>query len=64
MAKTSYQIMQLVPEQQPETGTKYLVRVNNRGTKSGNKIRLRKYDPVLHKHVWFVTKKLPNPKAK
>jgi ribosomal protein L33 len=56
--------MQLVPEQQPETGTKYLVRVNNRGTKSGNKIRLRKYDPVLREHVWFVTKKLPNPKAK
>lgn len=56
--------MQLVPEQKPETGTKYLITVNNRGTKSGNKIRLRKYDPVLREHVWFVTKKLPNPKAK
>ena len=56
--------MQLVPEQQPLTGTNYLIKVNNRGTKSGNKVRLRKYDPVLGEHVWFVTKKLPNPTAK
>lgn len=41
MAKVGYQIMQLVPESQPETGTKYLIRVPTRGTKSGNKIRLK-----------------------
>jgi len=64
MAKASYTIMQLVPESQPETGTKYLVRVPNKGTKSGNKIRLKKYDPVTRTHVWFVTKKLPNPKSR
>ena len=64
MAKAGYQIMQLVPELKPETGTKYIITVPTRGTKSGTKIRLKKYDPVLRAHVWFVTKKLPNPKAR
>lgn len=64
MAKASYTIVQLVPEDKTETGTKYLIRVPSKGTKSGGKIRLRKYDPVLRQHVWFVSKKLPNPKAK
>ena len=62
MAKSTYQTMQMVPEEKPETGTKYMVRVPGKGTKSGKKIRLKKYDPVLRTHVWFVTKKLPSHK--
>jgi len=64
MAKASYQLVQLVPEEKPETGTKYIIRVPTKGTKQANKIRLRKYDPVLRQHVWFVQKRLPNPKSK
>jgi len=63
MAKASYQLVQLVPEVNPETGTKYVISVPTKGTKANTKIRLRKYDPVLRQHVWFVQKKLPNPKA-
>lgn len=63
MAKASYQIVQLIPEINPETGTKYLIRVPTKGQKAGTKIRLRKYDPVLRAHVWFIQKKLPSPKS-
>jgi ribosomal protein L33 len=64
MAKATYQLVQLVPEENSETGTKYIIRVPTKGTKSSSKIRLRKYDPVIRQHVWFIQKKLPNPKAK
>ena len=64
MAKASYIQQMLVNEENPETGTKYLIRVTTKGTKAGAKIRLRKYDPVLRKHCMFVSKKLPNPKSK
>lgn len=63
MAKASYTVVQLVNETNPETGTKYIVTVPSRGNKSTNKLRLRKYDPVLRKHCWFIQRKLPNPKA-
>lgn len=63
MAKASYTVVQLVNEANPETGTKYIVTVPSRGNKSTNKLRLRKYDPVLRKHCWFIQRKLPNPKA-
>lgn len=63
MAKASYSVVQLVNEANPETGTKYIVTVPNGGNKSTNKLRLRKYDPVLRKHCWFIQRKLPNPKA-
>jgi len=64
MAKATYQLVQLVPEENPETGTKYIVKVPTKGQKASAKIRLRKYDPVLRQHVWFVQKRLPNPKAR
>jgi ribosomal protein L33 len=64
MAKATYQLVQLVPEEKPETGTKYIIRVPTKGTKSSTKIRLRKYDPVLREHVWFVQRRLPNPKSR
>ena len=31
----------------------------NKGLKASEKLRLKKYDPVLKKHVWFVEKKMP-----
>ena len=55
--KTSYALKQLVPEENPKTGTKYIVRKPTKGMKVAEKLRLKKYDPVLKKHVWFVEKK-------
>jgi len=63
MAKASYQKVMLVNEEET-TKTKYLIRVPTKGQKASNKIRLRKYDPVLQRHCYFVQKRLPNPKAK
>ena len=57
--KTSYALKQLIPEENPKTGTKYIVRKPTKGMKVAEKLRLKKYDPVLKKHVWFVEKKMP-----
>lgn len=59
MAKKSYALKQLLPETKPETGTKYLVRKPTKGLKVAEKLRVKKYDPVLKQHVWFVEKKMP-----
>ena len=59
MAKKSYALIQLLPEDKPETGTKYLVRKPTKGLKVAEKLRQKKYDPVLKEHVWFVEKKMP-----
>lgn len=59
MAKKSYALKQLLPEDKPETGTKYLIRKPTKGLKVAEKIRVKKYDPVLKQHVWFVEKKMP-----
>lgn len=64
MAKASYQLVMLVNEEHPDTGTKYIRKIPTRGQKSATKLRFKKYDPVLRKHCWFVQKKLPNPKAR
>lgn len=64
MAKASYTLVQLVNEEHPDTGTKFIKRVPTRGTKSANKLRLRKYDPVLRKHCWFIQKKLTSGKSR
>ena len=55
--KTSFALKQLVPEENPKTGTKYIVRKPTKGLKVAEKLRMKKYDPVLKKHVWFVEKK-------
>lgn len=60
MAKKSYQLVQLVNEDNPKTGTKYVIKKTNKGLKASEKMRLRKYDPVLRKHCWFVEKKMPS----
>ena len=57
--KTSYALKQLVPEENPKTGTKFIVRKPTKGLKVAEKLRLKKYDPVIKKHVWFVEKKMP-----
>ena len=59
MAKKSYALKQLLPEDKPETGTKYLVRKPTKGLKVAEKMKVKKYDPVIRKHVWFVEKKMP-----
>ena len=59
MAKKSYALKQLLPEDKPETGTKYIVRKPTKGLKVTEKLRVKKYYPVLKKHVWFVEKKMP-----
>ena len=59
MAKKSFALKQLLPEEKPETGTKYIVRKPPKGRKVAEKLRVKQYDPVLKKHVWFVAKKMP-----
>jgi len=61
MAKASYQLVQLVNEEE-STMTKYIIKVPTKGQSASNKIRLRKYDPVLQRHCWFIQRRLPNPK--
>ena len=62
MAKKTYEVKQLVNEE-VQTKTKYIIKKPTKGTKPGEKIRLKKYDPVTMKHHMFVEKKMPNPKA-
>ena len=57
--KSSYALKQMVPEENSKTGTKYIVRKPTKGLKASTKLRLKKYDPILNKHVWFVEKKMP-----
>lgn len=63
MAKAGTIIVQLVNEEH-DTPTKYLVHVSTKGAKASNKLRLRKYDPVVKKHCWFIQRKLPSPKSR
>ncbi len=58
MAKKTTYLMQLVNEEQ-KTGTKYIISIPVKN-KGGEKIRLRKYDPVLRRHAMFVAKKMPS----
>lgn len=62
MAKNTYVEVMLVNESNPETGTKYMKQVPTKGAKQSSKLRLRKYDPVLRQHDWFIQKKLPSHK--
>ena len=51
--KSSFALKQMLPEENPKTGTKYIVRKPAKGLKASEKLRLKKYDPVLKKHVVF-----------
>ncbi len=57
--KSTFALKQLIPEENSKTGTKFIVRKPAKGLKASEKLRLKKYDPVLKKHVWFVEKKMP-----
>jgi len=64
MAKKSYDVVMLVPEDNPKCKFRYYTTKSNKGMKAQTKLRKRKYNPVTRKHEWFIEKKLPNPKAK
>lgn len=61
MAKASYLEIMLVNEEET-TPTKYMRFISTKGAKQSVKLRLRKYDPVLQRHCWFIQKKMPSPK--
>ena len=61
MAKVKRNLAMLVNEEE-KTHTKYIVTLPTKGQKAGTKLRLKKYDPVLQRHCWFSSKKLPSPK--
>ena len=61
MAKKTYQTVRLVPEDH-QTGTIYMAKKPTKGMKVQEKLRLKKYDPIIKKHVWFIEKKLPSPR--
>ncbi len=50
MAK-SYRIVKMVSEE--NTGYFYTTTRPTRGLKANEKLRLKKYDPVIRKHCWF-----------
>ena len=52
MAKKSFSLKQLIPEENIKTGTKFIVRKPTKGLKASEKLRLKKYDPVLKKHIY------------
>ena len=50
MAKP-YRIVKLVSEE--DTGYYYTTTRSTKGPKTADKLRLKKYDPVIQKHCWF-----------
>ena len=50
MAK-SYRIVKMVSEE--ATGYYYTTTKPTKGLKAGEKLRLKKYDPIIRKHCWF-----------
>ena len=57
--KSTFALKQLIPEENSKTGTKFIVRKPAKGLKASEKLRLKKYDPALKKHGWFIEKKMP-----
>ena len=49
----------VVEVQGEKTLTASCIRKPTKGMKVSDKLRQRKYDPVLKQHVWFVEKKMP-----
>ncbi len=45
--KSTYALKQLLPEDNVKTGTKYIVRKPTKGLKASEKLRLKKFDPVI-----------------
>ena len=59
MAKKTYTIEQLDTEDE-KTRTNFIVKKIANHTKRDVKLRLRKYDPVLRRHCWFIEKRMPS----
>ena len=59
MAKKTHIKVRLVPETNPDSKFVYYAKKPTKGEKKNNKLRLRKFDPITQKHIWWVEKKLP-----
>ena len=59
--KKPYVKVRLVPEdsKMKDHAFYYYAMKPTKGEKKNNKLRLRKFDPVTQKHIWWVEKKLP-----
>ena len=59
--KKPYAKVRLVPEDanMKDHGFYYYAMKPTKGEKKNNKLRLRKFDPITQKHIWWVEKKLP-----
>ena len=55
--KSSYALKQLVPEDNPKTGTKFIIHKPTKGLKVAEKLRMKKYDPVLKNMCGLLKKK-------
>ena len=64
MAKKTYEIVMLVPEEDPNSGFRYYIKKTNKGMKAADRIRKRKYNKLTRQHEWFVQKKLPGHSKK
>lgn len=58
MAKSAREVIML----ESTAGTGYRIYTTKNKRTTVEKLRLRKYDPKMRKHVDFVEKKLPSPK--
>ena len=63
--KKPYTKVRMVPEdsKMKDHPFNYYTFKPGKGEKKNVKLRMRKYDPVTRKHIWWVEKKLP-PHAK
>jgi|TARA_Y100000592_G_scaffold80531_1_gene127282 large subunit ribosomal protein L33 len=60
-SKKPYLKVRLVPEdsKMKDHAFYYYAMKPTKGEKKNDKLRLRKFDPVTQKHIWWVEKKLP-----
>ena len=58
--KTSYALKQLIPEENPKTGTKYIVRKPTKGMKVAEKLRLKNMTPFSRSMYGLLRKKCPH----
>ena len=60
MAKKTHIKVRMVPESKPDSAFIYYAKKPTKGEKARTlKLRVRKYDPITRKHIWWVEKKLP-----
>ena len=59
--KKPYVKVRLVPEdsKMKDHGFYYYAMKPGKGEKQNQKLRMRKFDPITQKHIWWVEKKLP-----